>query len=91
MCFIKARPTAWGLLVTGIINLKYIYVVEQAGFAKSLKDELGIALLCAMYKHPFFGAPVSEAGQNFLALNAALHQGHFARQKAAFMTLNTSD
>lgn len=67
MCFIKARPTAWGFLVTGIINLKYIYTVERAGFAKSLKDELGIVLLCAMYKHPFFGAPVSGAEQNFLA------------------------
>lgn len=49
MCFIKARPTAWGFLVTGIINLNYIYREEQAGFAKSLKDELGIALLCIMY------------------------------------------
>lgn len=77
MCFIKARPTAWGFLMTGIINLKYICIVEQAGFAQSLKDELGIALLCAMYKHSFFffGAPVSEAGQKFLALNAAPSSG----------------
>lgn len=40
--------------MTGIINLKYICIVEQAGFAQSLKDELGIALLCAMYKHRWF-------------------------------------